>query len=551
MPILQKTVALLPLDWEAHNNLGYTLQALGQSSVAEACCRRALELKPDYPEAHNNLGNALKDLGRLEEAERSYRRALELKRDYAVVHSNLGNLLKDLGRLEEAERSYRRALELKPDYAVAHSNLIFTLDLMEHCDTRMQQEERRRWYLQHGRRYAQAIRPHENVPGPERKLRIGYVSADFCRRSPYYAFGSIICGHDHSAFEVVCYSEGLREDEATARLRRAAQVWRSSVGVSDEALAEQIRRDRIDILVDLSAHMAGSRLLVFARKPAPVQVTAWGYANGTGLQTMDYFFADSVAVPSEERIHYAEEVTDLPCIICYEPPEYLPAVSPLPALSGKPFTFGCINRPEKITGSVIALWCRILAALPEARLVIKGWGLYDQGLRGNLLQRFKNADIDAERVRLLGHSPHAEHLKIYHEVDLVLDSYPHGGGISTLEALWMGVPVVTLKGSTVTSRVSASILTALKLQDWIAGSDEEYGRIALEAARDLPRLGGVRQGLRARAGASVVGDVPRYTRAVEATYRTVWRRWCADETAAHFDVGADDEIPQNKTDRIG
>ena len=296
---------------------------------------------------------------------------MELKPDYHEAHNNLGNALRYLGRFAEAEASYRRALELKRDFHMAHNNLIFTLDLLEGCTVREQQEERRRWYEQHGRKHAASIRPHNNQPDPERCLRIGFVSADFRRHSAYYAFSPIILRHERNAFEVVCYSGVKLEDDATARLRQAAHQWRSTLGVSDEALAEQIRRDRIDILVDLSGHSAGNRLPVFARKPAPVQVTGWGFAGGTGLATMDYYASDAVVVPPQERGLYAEEVIYLPCGACYEAPEYAPAVSALPALEDQAFTFGCINRIEKISDRVMALWGRILAQLPEARLLIR------------------------------------------------------------------------------------------------------------------------------------------------------------------------------------
>ena len=523
----RRALVLKPDLLEAHNNLGNVLESLGRSPDAEASLRRALALRPDLPEAPNNLGNALQTLGRLSESVASFRRALELKPDYHDAQSNLGNAFKALGRPAKAQVCYRRALELKPDYAMVHSNVIFTLDLLEECSIQEQQAERRRWYERHGRKHVGAIRPHDNPRDPERKLRIGYVSADFRNHSAYHGFSPIILRHDRNAFEVVCYSGVKLEDDATARLRRAAHEWRSTLGVSDDALAEQIRHERIDILVDLSGHSAGNRLPVFARKPAPIQVTGWGFAGGTGLPTVDYYASDVVVVPEAERALYAEEVIYLPCGACYEAPEYAPAVSKLPALQGKAFTFGCLNRVEKISDRVIGLWGRILARLPDAQLLIKGGGLTDPELRQTLLRRLGNAGIVAERVNLMGISAHPEHLRIYHDVDLGLDPYPHGGGISTAEALWMGVPVVALGGKNIASRITPSMLTALRMTEWIARSDEDYVRIALQAARDLPGLARVRAELRSRLAGSGVGDVQRYTRTVETAFRTMWRRWCA------------------------
>ena len=523
---LRRALALKPGHAEAHNSLGNALMDQGRFGEAEHHCRQALAINPKYAEAHNSLSLVLRGLGRMEEAERCCADALALLPESPELHNNMGSALVDLGRFEEADRSYRQALALKPDFAAAHSNLIFAMDLAEGHDLKAQQAERRRWFEQHGHKHAAEVLAHENTPDPKRVLRVGYVSADFRRHSAYYIFSPVLYAHDRSAFEVYCYSGVKREDDATARLRAAAQGWRSTVGMSDEALAEQIRADRIDILVDLAGHSAGNRLPAFARKPAPVQVTAWGHAHGTGLDTIDYFLADPVFLAKKERALFAEKVLDLPCVICYEAPAYAPEVQPLPALAGKPFTFGCINRIEKISDRSLGLWGQIMAALPQAGLLFKDHKLGDARLRETFLRRLGAVGIGPERVRLAGGSPHAEHLKIYHEVDVGLDPFPHGGGVSTAEALWMGVPVVTLPGPTLPSRVSASVLTAIGLRDWIAKDDANYVRIAIEASRDLPRLAGLRQQLRAHMAASAVGDAKRYTAAVEQIYRSIWQRWC-------------------------
>lgn len=560
-PHYRRTLELMPEVAVVHDHLGKVLVAQGRPEEAERCYRRACELAPDLAEAHADLANLLANRGRIEEAERAFRRAvahnpanaewlnslgavsamlgrreeahqnflqaLALNPDLAEAHGNLGNSLKSLGRFEEAEQCYRRALALKPDFHVAHSNLIFLLDLLERCDAREQQEERARWYRQHAARYAETIRPHANVPEPERRLRIGYVSADFRQHSAFFAFGPVLTRHDRSAFEVVCYSGVKVEDHLTARIRQSADAWRSTVGVPDGALAEQIRRDGIDILVDLSGISEDNRLLVFARKPAPIQVTAWGHPTGTGVKTIDYLLADPVLVPAEIRPLFAEKIVDLPCERCYEPPEYMPAVGPLPALGGRPFTFAYANRVEKISGAVIRLWGRILTAVPGARLLVKDHVLDEANVRQRLLTRLGEVGIAPERVRLIGQSTHREHLAIFNEADACLDPFPQGGAVSTAEALTMGVPVVTLCGRTVVSRQGAMNLAAIEMQDWIAHSEDEYVRIAVTAARDLPRLAALRQGMRARIANSVFGDPPRFTRAVESAYRTMWREWCA------------------------
>jgi protein O-GlcNAc transferase len=533
---MRRAVALSPADPEGHLNLGKLLLALGHAEEAVHSLCASVTLLRKLSSADSNataladalkcVGNALVMLGRLEEAEASYRGALDAKPNDPDACTNLGNVAKDLGRLEEAEACYRLALAMNPASATVHSNVIFVLDMRSSSTIAEQQAERERWYDAHGRRLAAWMPRHDNVPDPARRLRVGYVSADFCMRSPYFTFGPVVALHDPSSFEVTCYSDVVRPDMATARLRQAAQRWRDTAGMTDEALADQVREDGIDILVDLTSHMSGSRLLAFCRKPAPLQVTAWGYANGTGLRTMDYLLADSVVVKPEERRHFAEEVLDLPCFLCYEAPAHVPPVSPLPALAGRPLTFGCFNRVEKISDAALELWARILAELPQSRLLIKGRPLHSAGARARLCARLQAREIDLDRVSLLGDSSHYEHLRSHHNVDVMLDPLPHGGGMSTAEALWMGVPVVTLYGDAIPGRASASFLSVLAMEEWIGSTKEDYVRIAVEAARDLGRLTCLRQAIRPRMAQSVIGDVGRYAQIVESAYRTMWQRWC-------------------------
>jgi predicted O-linked N-acetylglucosamine transferase (SPINDLY family) len=525
-----RALALKPDYAEALDNRGNVLQELGRFEQAVASYDSALAVKPDFANALVNRGNAFKRMGRLHDAEMSFRRVLAKRPDEAA-YSNLGSVLQTSGRLAEAVESYRRALALKPDFAEVHSNLIFALDLSATYGIEEQQQERRRWHERHGRRHSGEIHTHRNAADPDRPLRVGYVSADFRAHSAYYAFSPVILSHDRAAFEIYCYSGVKRADGATARLQQAVPHWRSTLGFSDDALAGQIRADAIDILVDLSGHTAGNRLLVFARKPAPVQITAWGHATGTGLETMDYLLADPVVLPKQHRHLFAEEIIDLPCAFCYQAPDYAPAVQPLPASGGRPFTFGCINRVEKISDSCIELWGEILAAVPAAGLLLKHSSLQDARLQESLLHRLSAFGIGVERVRLFGASPHADHLQIYHQVDVGLDPFPNNGGISTAEALWMGVPVVTLPGQGPGSRSSAAILTAVRLESWIARDTVDYVRIARNAAADTAGLAALRQRLRPMMAASAYADPGRYTAAVERAYRAAWRRWCQSRLA--------------------
>lgn len=523
----QQALAITPDFAVAHNNLGNTLNGQGKLDDAVACFRRALAINPNYVEAHHNLGHVLQAQDKLNEAVASTERALALKPNFAEAHSNLGNLLHAQGRLDEAIACYRRALAVNPDFTVAHSNLIFALNFDPRMGMEDQQRQRALWYDRHGRRYTALTPKHENVPDPDRRLRVGYVSPYFRHQAATYAFGSVVLSHDPDAFEVVCYSDTIIEDDVTVRFQSSGVRWRRTVGVSDEQLAEIIRADGIDLLVDLVGHMAGHRLLVFARKPAPVQVTGWGEPTGTGLHTMDYLLADSVLVPSSQRHLLREQVIDLPCFLNFWTPDPLPEPGPLPALANGYVTYGTFNRMAKISDAVLRCWSTIIRSVPRAKIVLKDKLLNDPGQRRRVRTVLADAGVEAKQVILRGSSDRPAHFAAYNGVDIALDPFPHGGGMTTLDALWMGVPVVTSLGATISSRLAASILTALRLEDFVASNREVYPALAIAKASDLMALATLRQSLRTRVAHSPVGDPIIYTRAVEAAYRTIWRRWCA------------------------
>jgi predicted O-linked N-acetylglucosamine transferase (SPINDLY family) len=512
---------------EAHSNLGNILKDQGHLDEAEASFRRALQIKPDYAEAHSNLGNLLKDQGHLDEAEASFRRALQIKPNFAEAHNNLGNLLKDQGHLDEAEASYQRSLKIKPDYTVAHSNLIFTLDMKVGEDSSSLHEERKRWDAAHAAHLHQQ-RAHTNIPDPERRLRIGYVSADFRDHSAPKVFGGMLTRYDRSQFDVFAYSNSKGQgDRFTELFKQNVTAWRSIVGVSDEAVAEMIREDEIDILVDLSGHTAGNRLLVFARKPAPIQITAWGYATGTGMRAMDVFFTDPVMVPPNEKPYFTEEVRYLPSVVGAFFNEPFPDVNELPALSDGIITFGSLNRLTKVSAEAYRVWAEVLLAVPRSRLILKTPELNDAAVRERVAGHFTQAGVAAERIIMLGKSSWHEHMQAYNQIDMALDPFPHGGGVTALEGLMMGVPVITLRWPTVVGRLSASIMTTLGLTDWIAETQEQYVALAIRKASDLQSLAELRQQLRGMFTSSIIGDQVAYARAVEQEYRLLWQEWCA------------------------
>jgi predicted O-linked N-acetylglucosamine transferase (SPINDLY family) len=508
--------------------------------AATACFRQALALAPDSLEALNDLGHALTRTGKLGPAIALLERALARDPDHVGAINNLGSALAAQGRVEEAIAQHRRAVDLRPDDPNVHSILVFQLELDPRATRGSIFAERRRWNDRHARPLAAGIRPHDNDRDPERRLRVGYVSGDFCEHSAAAAFAGVVLNHDPRRVEVVGYADGGKEDADTERFRRAAALWRPTAGMSNDALAARVREDAVDILVDLTGHSGVARLLTFARKPAPVQVSAWGYAVGTGLDAIDYFFGDPISVPPEARADFSEAVVDLPCLTSFAPPGNAPDVAPLPALARGALTFGCFNRLAKVPAA-LGLWATILHRVPDSRLLLKFIGLEDESTRDRVLGQFAERGIGPDRLTLLGTTDRRGHLAAYAEVDIALDPFPHGGGVTALEGLWMGVPMVCLLGDRVVGRLGASILATLGLPELVAETPEAYAEIAVRQAADLDRLAALRADLRGRLARSVLCDHRAYVDVVETAYRAMWRRWCAGSRAG---VRGDDAEPR-------
>ena len=532
----RRALGLKPDCAEAHNNLGNALKDLGELGEAVACYRRALELRPDYPEAHNNLGIAFKEQGRLDEAVACFRRALELKPDYAQAHSNLGAACKDRGELDEAVACCRRALEARPDFAAAHSNLLYAQLFRPGLDSQSLYEEHCRWNQRHAAPLAKFIRPHANDRSPDRRLKIGYVSPDFREHCQALFTVPLFSAHDHEHFEIVCYADVLRPDGITARLRSHADAWRSIAGLDDEQVAQWIRRDGIDILVDLIMHMARNRLLVFARKPAPVQACWLAYPGTTGIAAVDYRITDPYLDPPGPRVDcYAEESVRLPdCFWCYDPLDGEPPVNALPAAEKGYVSFGCLNNFCKVNPSVLKIWARVLRAVDRSRLtILAGEGTH----RRRTLDLLAEEGVGRERVTFVAHQPRPQYLKYYHGIDIGLDTVPYNGHTTSLDSFWMGVPVVTLVGPTVVGRAGLCQLMNLGLPELIAASPEQYTQIAAELARDPARLSDLRATLRDRMRASPLMNFPRFARNIEAAYREMWLRWCVVDRHEVAEVG--------------
>ncbi len=510
---------------EVYNNMGTALSALGRKEEAVASYRQALRLRPDLTVTYYNLGSALSDQAKLEEAGLAFQEALRLQPDHPDVYNNLGNLFKDQGRLDEGIAAYRQALEFAPDSVIAHDNLVFIQHFHPDYSAAALHEEVTRWNDRHAEPLARLRQPHANDRDADRRLRIGYVSADFHVHPVANFLLPLLSNHSRREVEVFCYAEVPTPDYVTERLRACADVWCSTVGVSDEQLAGMVRRDRIDILVDLALHTARNRLLVFARKPAPVQVTWLGYAGTTGLTAIDYRLTDPyLDPPGSGDEHYSEASFRLPeTFWCYDPRNDLP-MSPIPpVLRGKPFTFGCLNKICKVNDRLLALWAQIMRALPHARLLLyapRGW------TRDHVSARLEQDGVASTRVDFVDRQLEPDYLQVYNRIDLCLDCWPCNGGTTSLDALWMGVPVVTLVGQTVVGRTGWSVLCNLGLQELAAHTPEEYVALAVRLAGDLPRLQELRATMRPRLRESPLMDGKRFARNIEQAYRQMWRQWC-------------------------
>jgi protein O-GlcNAc transferase len=523
----QEAIRLRPDYADAHYNLGNTLREAGQIDQAIASLRRAVQIKPDLAEGHVNLGNLLKDAARFDEALSCHRQAIAVRPELAEAHSNLGNVYSDTGLVEQAIVSYRHALSVKPD-AAAHSNLLYALLKHPAFDPKGLLEESREWNRRHGEALARQIRAHSNERDPDRRLRIGYISPDFRVHSVSRFALPLLAAHDRMAFEIFAYAQVRTPDTMTAQVRSRCDTWRDIVGLSDERVAEMIREDRIDILIDLAGHTSGNRLLVFARKPAPVQVTWLGYPGTTGLSAMDYRLTDAHADPPGAADGFCtEQLIRLPQTAwCFHVPSDSPAVNELPAVKNGRVTFGSFNSFAKMNEPLLKLWAKILLATPGSRLLLKAKPLACASVQERVRHVMSSAGVEAERVEMFGWAAPAEHLGQYGRVDIALDTYPYHGTTTTCEAMWMGVPVVSLAGESHVSRVGVSLLTNAGLPELIAESPEEYVRIAAELAGDLPRLEELCGGLRARMMASPLMEAPRFARDMEAAYRQMWRTWC-------------------------
>jgi predicted O-linked N-acetylglucosamine transferase (SPINDLY family)/predicted SAM-dependent methyltransferase len=539
-------LCLKPELAEAYSNLSVALMDLGRLDEAVAAFAAALRVKPDYAEAHSNLGNALRELGHLGDAMAACKAALSIAPNYPSAYSNFGVALTEFGRFDDSVAAFTRALRINPDYAEAHSSLLMSLYYRPDVTGDMILVEARRFAAQF-ERHSEPIF-FDNSRDLDRRLRIGYVSGDFRRHPVGYFLAAVLLHHRRTAIEVFCYTNSAKADDVTDHLRGAADHWRSLVGLSDEAAAKLVGADRIDILIDLSGHTGLNRLPLFARKPAPIQASWLGYWGTTGLSAMDYILTDTVTVPPSEEHWYSEQVLRLPDgRFCYAPPEYAPPQAEPPLRRVGYVTFGSFNNLAKIGPEVVRIWAAVLRAVVGSRLLIKWKSLDDDRVRWTLMAAFAAEGIEAERLLLRGASPHPEMLAEYGDVDIALDPFPFSGGLTSCEALWMGVPVITLPTGGVPSRQTLGFLRCLGLNECVAADPDDYVRIAAGLAADGERVAEYRRALRSRMAASPLCDGAGFAQSLEAAYRTMWRNWCDSARICSSQSHKEARVPNRKS----
>ena len=522
LPYIKKAIKIKPDYAEAYNSLGETYQSLRNKKEALDNFEKAIKIKPNYAEAYNNLGLALDDLARFDESLLSYNKAIKAKPNYEKPYNNLGNLLSELGKYDEANDFYLKTIKIKPDHAKAYSNLLFNYNYMINYDPNL--------YLSYAKKYrlnCKSIKKnlsfkYQYEKNPT-KLKLGFVSADFGNHPGGFHTLSTLRELRKRNFELVAYSTNDRNDEFSPHFRPLFSKWHSIEKKKDEEVVEQIVKDGIHILMDLQGHSAKNRLPIFMYKAAPVQAS-WLGQGSTGILEIDYFIGSSLIIPKNEESHYVEKVWRLPEICqVFTPPDFDVKINNLPAIKNKFITFGCINKLTKVNDEVIALWSKVLLSIPNSKLFLKSMELDDQKIVESTYKRFGKNKINKNRLILQGKSPtRKEVLETYNEIDIALDPFPFQGNTSTEEAVWMGVPVITLKGDRYLFHFGESINSNLNMHDWVAKNYDEYVSKAVKFSSNLDELSKIRMNLRQIALESPVFDAPRFA---EHFSKMLWGMW--------------------------
>jgi protein O-GlcNAc transferase len=518
----KRLTALLPDSPEAWGNYSSALLELNEVDQSLAAARKVAALRPREPLAFYNLGNSLRRAGLRDQAEDAYRQCVALNPNLGPAWGNLAICVAELGRIEEAMPLYRTAMSLTPESWVAES-YIYMLNYHPGESRASIVQAHRQWNNKYVKPLATRPQFH-NTRDPDRRLRVGYVSAYFYGHVLSFYQLPLLQNHDRSAVEIYCYNNSAHQDDITRQLRQHSDVWRDVTQLDDPALATLIRSDHIDILIDCTMHMQNNRLSAFALRAAPVQACWCAYPGTTGLAEMDYRFSDSHLDPPDREPMGTEKTIRLPdSWWCYDPVTPAPPVSPLPALSSGHITFGCLNNPLKLNDLTLNVWSTILRAVPDSRLLL----LTEPGKSPDRIRPRLNAlGVSPDRVDFVHRLPRSEYLALYHRIDVALDTFPYNGHTTTLDALYMGVPTLTAPLETTVSRGGLSLLSTIALTDFIAPDLHSLPAKALAVTSDLPHLSTLRFSLRDRMQDSPLMNAPRYARAMEAAYRHMWRAWC-------------------------
>ena len=513
----------------ALNNLGTTLQGMINKEEALTSLRKAADLAPDNFVIIFNLAKRQKDFYEWENAETNYRKVLEINESFSPAKTNLANLMRDTGRLDEAMVIYRGLLSSASDLPNAHSDYLANLNYVCEDNNEIIYRESLEWERRHGTSLKKAYSNFSNKKVATRRLKIGYVSPDFHEHSINYFFSPLLSAHHADNVETFCFSDNSYDDATTQHLISAADHWQPILGMSDTEASKLIRAAGIDILVDLTGHMANNRLTMFSLRPSPIQVTWLGYPNTTGLTAMDYRLTDDISDPEglSDKFHSEKLVRVPEGFLCYRPSEIAPKVIDPPHQKNGFITFGSFNNLAKVTTVTIDTWANCLVATPGSRLYVKALALSSPSTKERFYSRFEERGINRARIELAPRVDTIEaHLSLYAGVDIALDTFPYNGTTTTFEALWMGVPVVTLMGQRHAARVGSSISIRLGLEDLVADNYTDFVRRASNLASNTKKLLELRRNLRITLTNSTFLDFDRFSSRIEKCYRDMWLNWC-------------------------
>ncbi|MCB2183416.1 MAG: tetratricopeptide repeat protein [Desulfobulbaceae bacterium] len=520
--LYQKVLASHPNHADANHFLGLIAHQMDKNDTAVRLIKKAIRANPRLANAHNSLGAVYRKTGKLKDALTHYKRAITLQADFAEAHSNLGNVFNELGLFDEAIDSYRKALAINPNDSEAHSSLIFALNYHPDVSPEDIYKESVSWSKHHSRQRNDNETTTEKRAS-KRLLRIGYVSPDFYHHPVGRFLLPVLQEHDRSAFEIFCYSNTSKNDAWTEKIRANCDHWFDITSKTDDATCKQITEDRIDLLIDLAGHSGGNRLGIFSGRAAPVQANWLGYVNTTGLAAMDYRITDDIVdPPGSSENHYTESLIRLPDgFFCFSPPEQSPKIVEPPAQKTGMVTFGSTNNISKLNSNVISLWSQILVSIPKSRLLIRSKACTDAAVRKNLLAQFCRRGVAAHCIEFLQGTTFDNYLRAYNEIDICLDTFPHNGHTVSCDALWMGCPIITLRGNRYAGRMGADLLSRLDLAELIAETEKQYIDIATALAGDLNRLAMLRSEIRPRFLHSSLCDAKRFTHSLETAFQKI------------------------------